>query len=170
MTATVYPRCVQSRKGDKLYCNNCDRNWNDLKRFTEKEFKPVQGTVRLYRVNDTGLVLKMTRHSRDEKTQSKWRSQVLNKEDFKAAGNEYVNVQMEWTVRKMGRREDSGDNRPYPPCQGLQPHSVWVCSGTQLCPTLCDPMDHSPPSSCVHAICQARIWEWVAISSARESS
>ena len=41
---------------------------------------------------------------------------MLNKEDFKAAGNEYVNVQMEWTVRKMGRREDSGDNRPYPPC------------------------------------------------------
>ena len=54
MTATVYPRCVQSRKGDKLYCNNSDRNWNDLKRFTEKEFKPVQGTVRLYGVHDTG--------------------------------------------------------------------------------------------------------------------
>ena len=34
----------------------------------------------------------------------------------------------------------------------------------QLCLTLCDPMDHSPPSSSVHGILQARILEWVAIS------
>ena len=27
----------------------------------------------------------------------------------------------------------------------------------QLCPTLCDPMDHSPPGSSVHGILQARI-------------
>ena len=32
-----------------------------------------------------------------------------------------------------------------------------------LCPTLCDPMDYSPPSSSVHGILQARILEWVAI-------
>ena len=35
---------------------------------------------------------------------------------------------------------------------------------TQLCPTLCDPMDCSPPSFSVHGILQARILEWVAIS------
>ena len=29
----------------------------------------------------------------------------------------------------------------------------------------CDPMKHSPPGSSVHAISQARIQEWVAISS-----
>ena len=29
---------------------------------------------------------------------------------------------------------------------------------TQLCPTLCDPMDCSPPGSSVPGICQARIW------------
>ena len=40
----------------------------------------------------------------------------------------------------------------------------------QLCPTLCDPMDCSPPGSSVHGILQARILEWVAISSSRESS
>ena len=34
---------------------------------------------------------------------------------------------------------------------------------TQLCPTLCDPMDCSPPGSSVHGILQARILEWVAI-------
>ena len=32
----------------------------------------------------------------------------------------------------------------------------------QLCPTLHDPMDCSPPGSSVHGILQARIVEWVA--------
>ena len=40
----------------------------------------------------------------------------------------------------------------------------------QLCPTLCDPMDSSQPSSSVHGIFQARILEWVAISYCRGSS
>ena len=39
----------------------------------------------------------------------------------------------------------------------------------QLCPTLCDPMDCSPPSSSIHGILQARILEWVAISFSRGS-
>ena len=34
----------------------------------------------------------------------------------------------------------------------------------QSCPTLCDPIDGSPPSSPVPGILQARILEWVAIS------
>ena len=33
----------------------------------------------------------------------------------------------------------------------------------QLCPTLCDPMDGSPPGSSVHGIFQARVLEWGAI-------
>ena len=37
----------------------------------------------------------------------------------------------------------------------------------QSCPTLCDPIDCSPPGSSVHAIFQARVLEWVAISSSR---
>ena len=32
---------------------------------------------------------------------------------------------------------------------------------TQSCPTLCDPMDYSPPGSSVHEILQAKIPEWV---------
>ena len=39
----------------------------------------------------------------------------------------------------------------------------------QLCPTLCDPVDRSPPGSFVHGILQARIFEWVAMSSSRGS-
>ena len=38
---------------------------------------------------------------------------------------------------------------------------------TQSCQTLCDPMDCSPPGSSVHGIFQARILEWVVISSSR---
>ena len=34
----------------------------------------------------------------------------------------------------------------------------------QLCPTLCNPIDCSPPGSTVHGIFQARILEWIAIS------
>ena len=36
-------------------------------------------------------------------------------------------------------------------------------SVAQSCPTLCDPMDCSPPGSSVHGILKARILEWVAI-------
>ena len=40
----------------------------------------------------------------------------------------------------------------------------------QLCPTLGDSMDCSPPGSSVHGISQARILEWVAMPSSRGSS
>ena len=40
----------------------------------------------------------------------------------------------------------------------------------QSCPTLCEPMDRSPPGSSVHGIFQARILGWVAISFSRGSS
>ena len=37
----------------------------------------------------------------------------------------------------------------------------------QLCPTLCNPIDYSPPDSSVHGILQARPLEWVAIPFSR---
>ena len=40
----------------------------------------------------------------------------------------------------------------------------------QSCLTLCDSMDSTPPGSSVHGILQARILDWVAISSFRGSS
>ena len=43
-------------------------------------------------------------------------------------------------------------------------------SWTQWCPTLCDPMDYSPPGSSVHEIFRARVLAWVAISLSRGSS
>ena len=32
----------------------------------------------------------------------------------------------------------------------------------QSCPTLCDPVDRSPPGFSIHGILQARTLEWVA--------
>ena len=40
----------------------------------------------------------------------------------------------------------------------------------QLCLTLCDPIDCSPPDSSVHGILQAKILEWVSIFFSRGSS
>ena len=52
------------------------------------------------------------------------------------------------------------------------PKEPWVClpsaaaaaASLQSCPTLCDPIDGSPPGSPVPGILQARTLEWVAIS------
>ena len=40
----------------------------------------------------------------------------------------------------------------------------------QSCPTLCDPMDCSPPGSSLHGILQAIVLEWVVIYFSRGSS
>ena len=42
--------------------------------------------------------------------------------------------------------------------------AVAAAKSLQSCPTLCDPIDGSPPSSTVLGILQARTLEWVAIS------
>ena len=44
------------------------------------------------------------------------------------------------------------------------------CVCAHLCPTLCHPMDYSPPGSSVHGFSQARILERVTISYSRGSS
>ena len=40
----------------------------------------------------------------------------------------------------------------------------------QLCPTLCNRMNCSPPGSSLYGLLQARILEWVAIPFSRASS
>ena len=42
-------------------------------------------------------------------------------------------------------------------------YSMWS-EVTQSCPTLCNPIDCSPPGLSIHGIFQARVVEWVAIS------
>ena len=55
------------------------------------------------------------------------------------------------------------------------PGSDWIFNESEsVChsvrPTLCDPMDCGPPGFSVHWMLEARILEWVAISSSRGSS
>ena len=50
----------------------------------------------------------------------------------------------------------------------MQVSSVQFSPVTQSCPTLCDPIDGSPPGSAVPGILQARTLEWVAISFSKE--
>ena len=91
---------------------------------------------------------------------------------------------LEWVVKPSSR----GSSQPrdqtcvsYVSCicrQVLYLRSQWesqivksvLCSVTQSCPTLCEPMDCSPPGSSVHGIFWARILEWVAIPFSRGSS
>ena len=80
-------------------------------------------------------------------------------------------------------------SHPIPPLWGVTEHQVelpalhsnfplaiyftYACmhvKSLQSCPTLCDPMDGSPPGSSVHWILQARILEWIDTLSSKESS
>ena len=47
-------------------------------------------------------------------------------------------------------------------------HEGWRGMRAQLCPPVCDPMDCGLPGSSVHGISQARILEWVVISSSKD--
>ena len=79
-------------------------------------------------------------------------------------------------------------NAPYPNTTILS-FTVWIFQGdtiqpiilwdttvlkllycVQSCPTLCDPLDCSPPGSSAHGIVQASMLQQVAISSSRGSS
>ena len=75
-----------------------------------------------------------------------------------------------WIVFKLGSA--SINNGTYWMQIQIILHSWWGCVCTkslQSCLTLCDPMDYSQPGSSVHAILQARILEWVAMSFSRRS-
>ena len=59
----------------------------------------------------------------------------------------------------------------YEPTTSLLGMCMCVCVlVAQLCPTLCDPTDCSPPGSSVHEILQERTLEGVAISFSRGSA
>ena len=51
-----------------------------------------------------------------------------------------------------------------PPRKPKDMHAAATAKSLQSCPTLCDPIDGSPPGSPVPGILQARTLEWVAIS------
>ena len=44
------------------------------------------------------------------------------------------------------------------------PAAAAAAESLQSCPTLCDPIDGSPPGSSVPGILQVRVLEWIAIA------
>ena len=65
-----------------------------------------------------------------------------------------------WRQEEKGTTEDEMVGWHHP----LNGHVAAAAKLLQLCPTLCNPTDGSPPRSSVPGILQARILEWVAIS------
>ena len=68
----------------------------------------------------------------------------------------------DWNA-KVGRQEIPGVTGKF----GLGEQNeaaAAVAKSLQSCPTLCDPIDGSPPGSPIPGILQARTLEWVAIS------
>jgi len=73
-------------------------------------------------------------------------------------------------------RQEYWNGQPFPSpgdlpnqvsCIACRFFTIWATAAKSLqsCPTLCDPIDGSPPGSPVPGILQARTLEWVAISS-----
>ena len=80
-----------------------------------------------------------------------------------------------WTVKAFwGAAVPQGCcyERTLRPAKGESGAWLWqscVCITRSITPTLCDPIDCSPPGSSVHGIFQARTLEWAVISSSRGS-
>ena len=73
-----------------------------------------------------------------------------------------------WPQRPQHSGNDASAQEQSNQWEKAVPHSL--TQDAQSCPTLCDPMDHSPPGSSVHGIFQARILQQVAVSCYRVSS
>ena len=84
---------------------------------------------------------------------------------------------LEWVTISFSRGSSRPRDRNWVSCIGGRHFNLWatreapqkmfVAAGTaeslQSCPTLCDPIDGSPPGSPIPGILQARTLEWVAI-------
>ena len=76
-------------------------------------------------------------------------------------------------VPSPGDLPDPGLEPRYPALQADSLPTVLQAAAAkslQLCPTLCNPIDGSPPGSPIPGSLQARTLEWVAISFSRGSS
>ena len=65
-------------------------------------------------------------------------------------------MQETWVRSELGRSPGEGNSNPL--------EYAAAAKSLQSCPTLCDPIDGSPPGSRIPGILQARTLEWAAIS------
>ena len=76
-------------------------------------------------------------------------------------------------LSKVIQKKKKNNNKKTKPCHELNQLSKPVKGlvlVTQSCPTLCNPMDCSPPGFFLHGILQARTLGWVAMPFSRVSS
>ena len=75
---------------------------------------------------------------------------------------------LEWIAVSFSRGSSWPRDRTQVSCTAGRFFTIWATAASaksrQSCPTLCDPMNVSPPGSPVPGILQARTLEWVAIS------
>ena len=67
-------------------------------------------------------------------------------------------------IRLFANREWGGGSFDEPAAYTPSAAAAGAAKSLQSCPTLCNPIDGSPPGSTVPGILQARVLEWVAIS------
>ena len=80
-------------------------------------------------------------------------------------------VGQEATVRTdMEQQTGTKLGKEYDKAVFCHPAYLTSVQSIQLCPTLCNPMDCSPPDSSVYGIFQVRILEWISIFFSRGSS
>ena len=67
-------------------------------------------------------------------------------------------------ISALGMELSGCERNVWPAKPQIYTAAAAAAASLQSCPTLCDPIDGSPPGSPVPGILQARILEWVAIS------
>ena len=73
-------------------------------------------------------------------------------------------VKVKAGLHSIDRMQFASESESGPGRNTLQIEYAAAAKSLQSCPTLCDPIDGSPPDSPIPGILQARTLEWVAIS------
>ena len=97
-------------------------------------------------------------HNTFQYTWEKWRAERIQGKNSLSKWEKYPTIKWKWqNSLEMLLIE----------CLNYSKANTWknATKSLQSCPTLCDPIDGSPPGSPVPGILQARTLEWAAISS-----
>ena len=91
-------------------------------------------------------------HGKIDKYQLRWGFVGAEQEGANSVSSLWSTEGLVWKVRDLNKTNPRLINEPA------------AAKSLQLCPTLCNPIDGSPPGSPIPGILQARTLEWVAIS------
>ena len=75
----------------------------------------------------------------------------------------FPRIHQEYTFRHRSACRPPAESRQED-LTSVKEYAAAIAKSLQSCPTLCDPIDGSPPGSSIHGILQARTLVWVAIS------